>query len=70
MMAVYVAIRQDRETESGFLYRYVANDGSVGVLEIGKLDGSSRPVEFAPGDRNGRTYMLSRVSQKWTPVLG
>jgi hypothetical protein len=59
MMAVYVEIRRDRETEVGFVYRYVASDGSVGRLEIAKVDGSSRPVEIASGDREERFYTLA-----------
>jgi hypothetical protein len=58
-MAVYVEIRRDRETEIGFLYLYVASDGSVGVLEIDRSHGTSRPVEIASGDRDGRTFMLA-----------
>jgi hypothetical protein len=58
-MAVYVEIRRDRESEKGFLYQYVAADGSVGVLELDKSDGSSRPISLASGDQNGRTYMLA-----------
>ena len=58
-MAVYVEIRKERETESGFVYRYVASDGSVGLLEVVKADGSSRPIEIASGDREERFYALA-----------
>ena len=58
-MAVYVEIRRDRETERGYVYRYVASDGSIGRLELDKSDGSSRPVEFASGDGEGRAYALA-----------
>ena len=59
MMAVYVEIRRDRETLDGFVYHYVASDGSVGRLEIARADGSSRPIEIASGDLDERSYSLA-----------
>lgn len=59
MMAIYVEIRRDRETESGFVYRYVASDGSIGLLEVDRADGSSQPLEIASGDGEGRFYALA-----------
>ena len=58
-MAIYVAIRKEEETLNGFVYRYVVADGSVGRLEISKLDGSSRPIEIASGDGEGRSFALA-----------
>jgi hypothetical protein len=58
-MAIYVQIRRERETLGGFIYRYVAADGSIGRLELSKADGSSRPIEFASGDQAGRAYALA-----------
>jgi hypothetical protein len=58
-MAVYVPIRKDRETDGGFVYRYTASDGSVGLLEISKSTGSSQPIEIAAGDDEQRSYMLA-----------
>jgi hypothetical protein len=58
-MAVYVQIRKDRETDDGFVYRYTAPDGSVGLLEISKSTGASQPIEIAAGDDEQRSYMLA-----------
>jgi len=58
-MAVYVEIKKDRTTESGFVYRYVASDGSVGRLEIDRSNGSSRPIQIATGDTEERFYALA-----------
>jgi hypothetical protein len=59
MMAVYVEIRKETETTTGFIYRYVAFDGSVGRLEIDKCDGITRPISIAIGDVSGRSYALA-----------
>jgi hypothetical protein len=59
MMAVYVEIRKNRETQNGFEYRYVASDGSVGRLELARADGSSHPIEIASGDRDEHFYSLA-----------
>ena len=58
-MAVYVEIRRDRETQNGFVYRYLASDGSVGRLEIDKSNGVSQPIQIAPGDKDERFYELA-----------
>jgi hypothetical protein len=58
-MAVYVPIRKDRETDGGFIYRYLASDGSIGLLEIDKSTGSTRPIAIAPGDSEQRSYALA-----------
>ena len=58
-MAVYVPISREQETDGGFVYRYEASDGSIGWLEISKLDGSARMVALASGDADGRAYALA-----------
>lgn len=58
-MAIYVEIRKNRETLSGFEYRYVAADGSIGRFEVSRVDGSSHPIEIASGDVDSRFYYLA-----------
>ena len=58
-MAVYVPIRKERETDRGFVYRYTASDGSVGLLEISKSTGASQPIKIATGDNEQRSYVLA-----------
>lgn len=57
-MAVYIEIRKERATENGFIYRYMASDGSIGRIEVNASNGASTPVDFASGDPEGRLYAM------------
>lgn len=57
-MGVYVEIRKDQETDAHCIYRYTAPDGSVGLVELSKFDGSSKLLKLAEGDADQRRYLL------------
>ena len=57
-MAVYIEIRKERETKDGFIYRYIASDGSIGRIEVNSSRGTSAPLELASGDPDGRLYAM------------
>jgi hypothetical protein len=58
-MAIYVEIRKDAQTERGFIYRYIASDGTIGRLEVDSFDGSTRSLEIASGDSDEHFYNLA-----------
>lgn len=58
-MAIYVEIRKEAETEQGFSYRYVAPDGSIGRLEIDQLNGNTKLLTIASGEKDAHFYALA-----------